>query len=143
MPPEQYVWSQTYAAELAVGQVADFGLCRAAATWFYNEANASQLDRYRHRVPVESLISLSYAVAVARKAGVEFRYHATMRPIGDVPAVMLHGALRQLSASWTRHLRMRQEGRNHYRRGSARCAAAAACTGRCRTAPARARSASS
>lgn len=83
-------------------------------TWFYNEANASQLDRYRHGVPmdryrhgvpIETNMSLSYAVSVARKADVEFHYGGTARLIGEVPAVMLHGALRQLSASWTRHLK--------------------------------------
>jgi transposase len=105
MPPERYIRSQAFAAELTAEQAAEFGFCRAGTTWFYNEANASQLDRYRHRVPVESNMSLSYAVSVARKAGAEFRYRGTMRLISDVPAVMLHGALRQLSASWTRHLK--------------------------------------
>src|SRR6266567_3532419 len=105
MPPERHVRSQAFAAELTAEQAAEFGFCRAGMTWFFNEANASQLDRYRHRVPVESNMSLSYAVSVARKAGVEFRYLGKIRLISDVPAVMLHGALRQLSASWTRHLK--------------------------------------
>ena len=43
-------------------------------------------------------MSLSYAVPVARKAGAESRYRGTMRLISDVSAVMLHSALRQLSA---------------------------------------------
>jgi transposase len=34
-----------------------------------------------------------------------------MRLISEVPAVFLHGALRQLSASWNRHLKMTREGR--------------------------------
>ena len=50
-------------------------------------------------------MSLGYAVSVARKVGVEFPYRGTMQSIGDVPAKMLHGALRQLAASWTRHLK--------------------------------------
>lgn len=39
-------------------------------------------------------MSLSYAVSVARQAGVGFRYRGTVQPIGQVPARMLHGALR-------------------------------------------------
>jgi transposase len=109
--PERHLRSQTYAAELAAEQAAVFDLFRAGTTWFFNQAIASQLDRYRHHVPVETYAGLSYAVSVARKAAVEFRYRGPMRLISDVPAVMLHGALRQLSASWTRHLKMRQEGR--------------------------------
>jgi transposase len=31
--------------------------------------------------------------------------------VSEVPVVFLHGALRQLSASWTRHLKMTREGR--------------------------------
>jgi transposase len=50
-------------------------------------------------------MSLAYAVREARQVGVEFPYGGTMRPISDVPAKMLHGALRQLSASWTRHFK--------------------------------------
>jgi len=111
MMPQRHIRSQTYAAELTGDQVAEFDLCRAGATWFYNEAVASQLDRSRHRVPVESNMSLGYAVSVARKAGVEFPYRGTMRPVSDVPARMLHGALRQLSASWTRHLKALAEWR--------------------------------
>ena len=110
-PPERHLRSQTYAAELTAEQAAVFDLFRAGTTWFFNQAIASQLDRYRHHVPVETFASLSYAVSAARKAAVEFRYRGSMRLISEVPAVMLHGALRQLSASWTRHLRMRQEGR--------------------------------
>ena len=101
----RHIRAQTYAAELTSGQEAVFDLCRAGATWFYNEACASQLDRYRHGAGVESNMSLGYAVSVARKVGVEFPCRGTMRPIGEVPARMLHGALRQLSASWTRHLK--------------------------------------
>jgi hypothetical protein len=100
----RYLRAQTYAAELTGGQVAEFNFCNAGVTWFYNEASASQLDRYRHRAGIESNMSLGYAVSVARKAGVELPYRGTMRAIGDVPARMLHGALRQLSAAWTRHL---------------------------------------
>jgi len=107
--PARYIRAQAYAAELTSDQAAAFSLCRAGATWFYNEAIASQLDRYRHRIPVETNMSLSYAVSAARKAGVEFPYAGTMRPLGDVPAVMLHGALRQLSAAWTRHLKAMAE----------------------------------
>ncbi len=102
---DRHIRAQTYAAELTGDQIAEFGFCNAGATWFYNEANASQLDRHRHRVLIETNMSLAYAVSVARKARVEFRYDGTMRLISDVPAVMLHGALRQLSASWTRHLK--------------------------------------
>ena len=101
----RYIRAQTYAAELTSDQAAVFDLCRAGATWFYNEACASQLDRYRHGAGIESNMSLGYAVSVARKVGVEFPYRGTMRLISDVPAMMLHGALRQLSASWTRHLK--------------------------------------
>jgi transposase len=101
----RHIWAQTFAAELTSAQVAVFDFCRAGATWFYNEAAASQLDRYRHGAGVESNMSLSYAVSVARKAGVEFPYRGTTRLISVVPARMLHGALRQLSASWTRHLK--------------------------------------
>ena len=101
----RHVRAQTYAAELTGDQVAVFDFCRAAATWFYNEAAASQLDRYRHGAGIESNMSLGYAVSVARKAGVEFPYRGATRLISDVPARMLHGALRQLSASWTRHLK--------------------------------------
>src|SRR5262249_45834919 len=101
----RHIRAQTYAAELTSDQEAIFDLCRGGATWFYSAACASQRDRYRHGAGVESNMSLGYAVSVARKAGVEFPYRGTMRPIGDVPARMLHGALRQLSASWTRHLK--------------------------------------
>jgi hypothetical protein len=76
----RHVRSQTFAAELTSDQAAVFDLCRAGATWFYNEACASQLDRYRHGVGIESNMSLSYAVSAARKAGVEFPYRGTMRP---------------------------------------------------------------
>lgn len=80
-------------------------MCRAGATWFFNEACRSQRDRYLHHVPIESKESLSYAVSAARIAGCEFRYRDKMWLISEVPSVFLHGALRQLSASWTRHLK--------------------------------------
>lgn len=105
--------AQTYAAELTSDQVAAFDFCRAGATWFYNEAAASQLNRYRHHVHIESNMSLGYAVRTANEAGVEFSYRGTMRLISDVPAKMLHGALRQLSASWIRHVNALAEWRKH------------------------------
>ena len=107
----RHLRSQSYAAELTPEQVTEFDLCRTGVTWWYNEANASQLDRWRHGAGIESNMSLAYAVSVARKAGVDFPYQGGRRLIGDVPALMLHGALRQLSASWTRHLSMRKAGR--------------------------------
>src|ERR1035441_913862 len=64
---ERHLRSQTYAAELAADQAAVFDLFRAGTTWFFNQAIASQLDRYRHHVPVETYAGLSYAVSVARK----------------------------------------------------------------------------
>jgi transposase len=109
-PAPRYTRAQTYAAEPTDPQKAAFDLCRAGATWFYNEACRSQLDRHRHRRHVESYMSLSYAVAEARKSGCEFSCHGEMRPVSDVPAVFLHGALRQLSAAWTRHFKARKEG---------------------------------
>jgi transposase len=102
--------SQTYAADLTRDQEAAFDFCRAGATWFYNEACRSQLDRYRHRAGIESVMSLSYAVSVARKCGCDFPYQGGGRLISEVPARFLQGALRQLSASWTRHLKMTREG---------------------------------
>ena len=108
---QRHIRSQAYAAELTSGQEAEFGFCRAGATWFYNQASASQLDRYRHGVRIETRNSLSYAVRVAREAGVGFPYRGTARLISDVPAKMLHGALRQLSDSWTRHLNALAEWR--------------------------------
>ncbi len=57
---QRYTRSQTYAADLTDDQKIAFDLCRAGATWFYNEASRSQLDRYRHRVPVEGFQGLSY-----------------------------------------------------------------------------------
>jgi transposase len=91
---------------LTAEQETAFRFCHAGVTWFYNEAAASQLDRYRHHVPVETYKQrLSYAVTAARQAGVEFPYQGGLRLIADVPAVFLYGALRQLSGSWTRHLK--------------------------------------
>lgn len=109
--PTRHLRAQTYPAELTGAQVAEFGVCRAAVTWFYNEANASQLDRWRHGAGIESYISLTYGVGPARSTGVEFPCRGAWRPVRDVPPGMLRGALRQLAASWTRHLRMRTEGR--------------------------------
>jgi transposase len=111
MIPQRHIRSQAYAAALTTDQQAAFDFCRAGVTWFYNEAAASQLDRYRHRVGVETNMGLAYAVSVARKAGVEFPYHGAARLISEVPAVMLHGALRQLSASWTRHFSVKRDGK--------------------------------
>ena len=112
-PVPRHKRAQTYAAELTSGQEAEFDFCRAGATWFYNQASASQLDRYRHHVPIESKRNLPYAVRTANETGVEFPYRGTTRLIRDVPAKMLHGALRQLSASWTRHLNALGEWRKH------------------------------
>jgi transposase len=106
----RYTRSQTYAADLTDDQKTAFDLCRAGATWFYNEACRSQLDRYRRRVPVEAFQGLSYAVSAARRGGCDFPYRGGTRLVSEVPVVFLHGALRQLSASWTRHLKMTREG---------------------------------
>jgi transposase len=108
---QRYTRSQTYTADLTNDQKIAFDLCRAGATWFYNEACRSQLDRYRHRVPVEGFQGLSYAVSVARRGRCDFPYHGGTRLVSEVPVVFLHGALRQLSASWARHLKMTREGR--------------------------------
>lgn len=108
---QRYTRAQTYAAEPTDAQKAAFDLCRAGTTWFYNEACRSQLDRHRHRRPVEGYMSLSYAVAEARKSRIEFPYRGELRPVSDVPALFLHGALRHLSAAWTRHLKARREQR--------------------------------
>jgi len=109
--PVRYKRAQVYAAELSPAQAETFALQRAGVTAFFNEAVASQLDRWKHHAGVESCMSLSYAVSVARKAGCEFRHHGQTHPFTIVPSVMLHGALRQLSASWTRHFTMLKEGK--------------------------------
>jgi len=109
----RHLRSQTYAAEPNTAQTAEFDLCRAGVTWFYNEAVASQMDRYRHHAGVESYMNLTYAATVARRTGVEFPYHGSMRLISVVPAAMLYGTLKQLSASWTRHLKALAEWRKH------------------------------
>jgi putative transposase len=88
------------------------GLWASAARWFYNQAVQSQLDRHRHGVKIESLMSLAYAVRAAREAGVTFRSDDGIEhQLTEVPAVVLHGALRQLSGAWTRHLRALSEGK--------------------------------
>lgn len=117
----RHVRAQTYAAELTPEQVAGFVFCNAGVTWFWNQAAASQLDRYRHHVPVESGMSLSYAVSAARMAGVEFPCNGRLHPVADVPAVMLHGALRQLSAGWTRHLKAVRAWRDRPHPAGAEC----------------------
>jgi transposase len=81
-------------------------LWASAARWFYNQAAQSQLDRYRHGVKIESLMSHAYAVRAAREAGAMFRSDdGAEHQLTEVPARVLHGALRQLSGAWTRHLR--------------------------------------
>ena len=81
-------------------------LWASAARWFYNQAVQSQLDRYRHGVKIESQNSLAYAVRAARDAGITFRSDdGAEHQLAEVPAAVLHGALRQLSSAWTRHLR--------------------------------------
>jgi hypothetical protein len=119
---QRYMRAQTYAAELTGAQDAAFDFCRAGATWFYNEASRSQLDRYRHGVSVESFMSLGYAVKVARNTGCDFRYWDEYRLISEVPSVFLRGALLQLSASWTRHLKALAEWRNRPHAPGQKCA---------------------
>jgi transposase len=116
-----YARSQTFAAELAPEQREAFSFCRAGVTWFYNEASHSQHDRYRHRAGVEGCMSLGYAVSVARRAGVEFPYRGTAQPVSNVPAVMLHGALRQLSAGWTRHFEALAEWKKYPHKPGEKC----------------------
>jgi len=114
--------AQVYAAELTPAQAETFALQRAGVTWFYNQAAESQLARYRQggkekaassrrRTNVETYMSLAYAVTQARQAGWTFQHRGAEHLISEVPAVMLHGALRQLAASWVRHLAMRKENR--------------------------------
>lgn len=107
----RHVRAQTYAAQLTASQAAEFDLCHAGVTWFYNQACHSQLDRYRKNLSVENYNSLSYAVSVARSNGCEFPYQGGTRLVKDVPAVFLHGALRQLSGGWSRHFTMMSEDR--------------------------------
>jgi putative transposase len=109
--PVRHVRAQVYAAELTTEQAASFTVIRAGATWFFNEAARSQLDRSRHHKGIESFMSLAYAVRAARDAGVTYWHEGQEHPITGVPARMLHGTLRQLAASWTRHLAMRKAGR--------------------------------
>ncbi len=114
--PARYQRSQAYAAELTPVQAEVFALWRAGATWFYNEAARSQRERSRGRCGrgrpgIESLMQLGYAVSVARKAGCEFQHGGQAHLISEVPAGMLHGALRHLSDSWTRHLRAVKAGK--------------------------------
>lgn len=109
--PVRHVRAQAYAAELSAEQAAAFDVIRAGVTWFYNEAARSQLDRSRHRKNIESCMSLAYAVRVARDVGVTYWHQGLEYPIAGVPSRMLHGGLRQLSASWTRHLATRKAGR--------------------------------
>jgi len=107
-PPAERVQkrAQRYAAYLTPEQGQVLSLWAAAAQWFYNQAAQSQLDRYRHGVKIESLMSLDYAVRAAREAGVTFRSDdGAERQLTEIPARVLHGALRQLSGAWTRHLR--------------------------------------
>jgi len=98
--------AQRYAAYLTPEQGQVLRLWASAARWFYNQAAQSQLDRYRHGVKIESLMSLAYAVRAAREAGVTFQSDdGAAHQLTEVPAAVLHGTLRQLSGAWTRHLR--------------------------------------
>lgn len=102
--------AQRYAAYLTPGQAQVLSLWASAARWLYNQAAESQLDRHRHGVKIESLMSLGYAVRAAREAGVTFRGDdGAEHSLTEVPARVLHGALRQLSGAWTRHLRALSE----------------------------------
>lgn len=98
--------AQRYAAYLTPEQARTLALWDSAARWFYNQATESQLARWhRDGVKVESLMSLAGAVRVAREAGVTFPHDDGEHQLTEVPAVILHGALRQLSGAWTRHLK--------------------------------------
>jgi len=109
--PLRHKRAQVYAAELTPAQAETFALQRKGVTSFYNDAAASQLDRWKHRAGVESVMSLGYAVSAARKAGCDFRFAGETHLLAEVPSVMLHGALRQLSMSWSRHFAMLKEGK--------------------------------
>src|SRR6185437_3423800 len=88
-PPAERVQkrAQRYAAYLTPEQGQVLSLWAAAAQWFYNQAAQSQLDRYRHGVKIESLMSLDYAVRAAREAGVTFRSDdGAERQLTEIPA---------------------------------------------------------
>ncbi len=100
--------AQRYACELTAGQVETFEVWRSGARWLWNQATRSQTDRYRSRQGVESRMSLGYGVKAARDAGWTVPHHGEQRPLCEVPSKVLHGALVELSAGWSRHLRARK-----------------------------------
>jgi Helix-turn-helix domain len=91
--------AQRYAAYLTPEQGQVLSLWASAARWFYSQAAHSQLDRHRHGVKIESLMSLGYGVRAAREAGVTFRGDdGTEHQLAEVPARVLHSAAASSSA---------------------------------------------
>jgi putative transposase len=103
--------SQRYLVHFTPQQEATFSRWRAGSTWFYNEAARSQRDRWKHHVKAESRYDLAAAVRAARESGCTFWHQGQDHLLSAVPSVILHGAVRELAASWSRHLKMRAEGR--------------------------------
>jgi putative transposase len=108
--------SQRYRAYLTPAQAAVSRHWLAASTWFYNEASRSQQDRWHRyllwranpwkypKVAIENRYGLAAGVRAARDSGCTFWHEGTAHLIATVPAVILHGALADLAASWNRHL---------------------------------------
>ena len=128
--PGEYSRSQNYAAGLTAVQEEMFDVQAAGARWLWNKAAAWQQERwsrgkresrtfsYAHAGPeegisprarIESYQELGYAVTVIRQEGYSFRYGDQDCPLTAIRAVFLHGALRQLSAGWDRHLAVRSK----------------------------------
>lgn len=95
---------------------------QAGCRWFYNEAARSQRDRHAARARqvaecrpvtafVESPQALSYAVSVAKKAGITYWHDDAEHPLSAIPSKMLIGTLGELGAAWERHFRARKDGR--------------------------------